>query len=225
MSEEITTQTVEVVENQPVETAQTLDDVYKQYGVEEQVQQFRQSQAQPVQQAKPVETTSIPDPYDTDAFRSYMENQRKGTTELHQSLETIATHLTQMQQKEARLTLEADIRSAVELVENEVQLGKPKIIEALLDAKAREDSRFKSLWENRDKNPKAWESALKVVSKEISNEFQFKVDPKLQEAQRARKLSQQSMATTKEESPDESWDKLNPKEFELRWNQMVSGGY
>lgn len=205
-------------------TEQTLDDVYKQYGVEDQVKEFRQ---QPVQQPQPQQTVTpdIPSPLDEERWRAYEMQKLNGLTGLQQSLQQIATNFTQFQVEQQRSKLEADIKSAVGKVNEEVNHSNPKVIEFYLHAKADEDPRFKAIWDNRQKNPKALDAALKAVAREIAGDFEMKVDPQLAENQRARKISQQQMATTKAEEPDERWGKLSESEFDSEWQNLVHGGY
>jgi len=96
---------------------------------------------------------------------------------------------------------------------------KPKVIEAMLDAEARENPKFKALWENRSKNPSAWDNALKITAKKFAEDLSVKVDPTLVAAQRARRASQKQMATTAPEEPDEKWS--DDSKFEEQWNQML----
>ena len=220
--EENTQQVTETVEIQPVQT-QTLEDVYKQFGVEEEVAKFRQEQAKPAVETPKPQSEDMPSPYDEPAFKSYMERQRQGTTELQQSLKTIADQLTQYQYDKAKQSLDADIKSAVDTFKSESGIDDPDLAEALLDAKARKDSRFKIIWENRHQNSRALEAALKGYGNEIRGKFDVKVDPKLQEAQRARKLSQQSKATTESDTTDE-WDGLDDAQFEQKV-RMAIGNY
>lgn len=206
----------------------TLDDVYREAGVSQPA-----AQAEPQQQAVPQQAPQrastpqapqIPDPYDTEAFKAYMAQQAQGQTQLQAALTAFSGYLNQIQLREARAALEADIKTAVEQVNEIVNHPRPKVIEAMIEAKAREDSRFRQLWDNRQKNPEAWSKALKAVGRQIAEDFSVKTDPKLVEAQRARKLAQSQMATTAREEPDASWDGLTQEQFNQKWEQLMSGG-
>ena len=153
-----------------------------------------------------------------------MAQKEKESAEIRQSLSQIQNIVVREQMQRAQAKLQADIGKAVETVNAEVNHPKPKVIEAILDAKAREDYRFKQLFDNRDKNPAAWEKALKVVAKEIKNDFSLKVDPNLQESQRQRKLAQSAMATTAAPEKDDEWSNLTQEEFDAKWQRMASGG-
>ena len=205
----------------------TLDDVYKDAGLDKivETQTQPQPQAQPQVQETRQEPSKVPDPYDTEAFKAYVARLEAGTTALHQNQARIAEYVTRVERDRAKSALESDIKSAVDSVNEIVNHPKPKVIEAMLDAEARENPKFKALWDNRSKNPAAWEKALQVTAAKFSEDLSVKVDPKLVEAQRARKDSQKQMATTDKEAPDESWNGLKQEDFEHRWNQLVSGGH
>lgn len=221
-------QTQENVETSTTQTTSepTLDDVYASVKFDEPAQQTQvqpqfTAPVQPVTQPAP---SNVPDPYDSEAFKAYMARQESETTTLKQALSQNIAFLSSLQQEEAKKKIDADIQSAVKTVNEVVGFDKPKVIEAMLDAKAREDNRFKQLWDNRSKNPTAWNNALKAVSREIANDLSVKVDPKLSAAQQARRLSQSQMATTRAEEPDDSWNNLNESDFQRKWENMVNRG-
>jgi hypothetical protein len=226
VNQETVTETEKTETTQTTNEEPTLEDVYRDAGVST-APEVQQPQAQPQvqpQQASTPQTPQVPDPYDTEAFKAYMARQAQGQTQLQSVLTALAGHLNQIQLKEARAALEADIKTAVEQVNEIVNHPRPKVIEAMIDAKAREDSRFRQLWDNRQKNPEAWSRALKAVGRQITEDFSVKTDPKLVDAQRARKLAQQQMATTAREEPDASWDGLTQEQFNQKWEQLMSGG-
>lgn len=227
MSESETTQAPQETATETKEPEVTLDDVYKDAGLDKIVETQTQPQVQQQTQIQETrqEPSKVPDPYDTEAFKAYVARLEAGTTALHQNQARIAEYVTRVERDRAKSALESDIKSAVETVNEVVNHPKPKVIEAMLDAEARENPKFKALWENRTRNPAAWESALKVTAKKFSEYLSVRVDPNLVAAQRARKDSQKQMATTDKEAPDSSWDNLKQDEFEAKWNQMVSGGH
>ncbi|HZR02802.1 MAG TPA: hypothetical protein VFA81_06505, partial [Burkholderiales bacterium] len=187
------------------------------------------TQQQPQQQDTKVEPSSIPDPYDTEAFKAFLARQAAGTTELHKAVSDVAKFLTAQQQAAAAAQVKADIEKSVKAIDEIAQIGKPKVIEAYLDGMVREDPRMKALWENRTKNPVAWQKACQFAAKQMSEEFSLKVDPELQKAQRARKEAQKQMATTADK------DNTNPVEDQLaaaqgadfarQWENLVNGGH
>ena len=223
-------QTQENVENSTTQsdTAEpTLDDVYASVKFDEPatVQTQPSAPIAPVPQVQQPVPSSVPDPYDSENFKAYMARQEAGTTELRNALSSTLSFLSNVQQQEAKKVIDADIQDAVKQVNEFVGFDKPKVIEAMLDAKAREDVRFKQLWENRKKNPAAWGNALKAVRREIANDLSVKVDPNLSNAQRARKLSQSQMATTQHEDDKEpDWAAKGAAEFDAGWQNLVGRG-
>ena len=142
-------------------------------------------------------------------------------------MKQIAGFLTAQQQKAAMETTRADIEKAVGAINEVVNYPKPKVIEAALDGMVREDPRLKAIWNNRGKNPGAWNNALKIVTKQIADDFSVKVDPSLVAAQRARKESQKQMATTTDKDTNPTEDRLaaaQGADFERGWEALVSGG-
>jgi hypothetical protein len=206
----------------------TLDDVYASVKFDEPAAPVQAAPSIPaipnVQQVQQPVPSAVPDPYDSEAFKAYMARQEAGTTELKQALSSTIAFLSNAQQEQAKKAIEADIQDAVKTVNEVVGFDKPKVVEAMLDAKAREDVRFKKLWDNRKANPTAWNNALKAVSREIANDLSVKVDPNLTKAQQARRLSQSQMATTSKDEPDESWNNMSQDDFQRKWEQMVSRG-
>lgn len=210
----------------------TLDDVYREAGLDKISQTTEPQQIPSISPQVPVQSPqyvapaapSIPDPYDTEAFRAYMAQQQAGMTTLQQATIQVANYLSTIQQREAKAALEADIGKAVSTVNEVVKHPNPKVVEAMLDAKARENPQFKALWDNRSKNPTAWNNALKVVSREIAKDFEYKADPRLVDSQKALKAAQRQMATTAPE-PDanQKWDGLNTEDFDRAWQQLTGG--
>lgn len=205
-------------------TEPTLDDVYREAGLSEPTQptqaQPAPTQAQPTQPSEPA-APRLPDPQDPEGMRQYMASRDQGQTELTKAVKVMAGHLTLQSQREAQAKLETDIKSAVETVNDIVQHPKPKVIEAMIDAEARSDYRFKALWENRHKNPAAFNKALGVIAKRFQEDLSVKVDPKLTDAQRQRKLAQSAMATT---APDENEGDTrfnDPATFDQEWEKLV----
>lgn len=224
-----TTQTTEAAA--PPEKEVTLDDVYREAGLDklatqDTTQQQRQDTTQDTQHK--VEPSSIPEPYDTENFKAFLARQATGTTELEKAVKAMAGYLTEQQKREAVQATRADIEKAVGTINEVVKHPKPKVIEAALDGMVREDPRLRAIWNNRAKNPGAWQNALKIVSKSIAEDFSVKVDPKLVDAQRARKDAQKQMATTTTQDAanplEERLSKAQGAEFDLEWQRLVSGG-
>lgn len=228
------TDAVTQTDDQPVDTQQpaaepTLDDVYKSVQFD-QPQVPAQQPAAPLpivqQPHQPAAPSSVPDPYDSEAFKAYMARQGAETSELKQALSNTVGFLTGLQRQEAIKAMDADIQAAVKVVGEVAGIDKPKVVEAWLDGKAREDARFKQLWDNRSKNPAAWNNALKAVAREMQKDFSVQVDPKLAAAQQVRRISQSQMATTQQDDDKEpDWASKTGSDFEAGWNSMVNRGH
>lgn len=208
----------------------TLDDVYRDAGLDKietqqtQTQQTHQQVHQP-QQTK-VEPSTVPDPY-SEEFKAYMARQAAGTTELQKAVTQIAAHIGEAQKTRMLEITKADIDKAVSTINDVVKHPKPKVIEAALDGMVREDPRLKAIWENRAKNPNAWNNALKIVTKQISEDFSVKVDPSLVAAQRARKDAQKQMATTTDTETSPTEERLaaaTGADFDREWERLLGHG-
>lgn len=226
-------QTTETTQQTQQTQEVTLDDVYKESGLDkvttQQTQQPPKQETQQTQQTETkVEPSSVPDPYDAENFKAYMARQAAGTTALNQAVGEIAKFLSAQQQKEAVSATKADIEKAVSTINEVVGHPKSKVIEATLDGMVRENPQLKAIWDNRGKNPAAWNKALGIVTKQIADDFSVKVDPNLVNAQRARKEAQRQMATTTQESNaspvEERLAAAQGGDFDLEWQKLVSGG-
>ena len=208
----------------------TLDDVYRDAGLDKLAAQTTQqptTQAETKTEPARPDLSSVPDPYDTERFKDFIARQAAGTTELQKSVGELVKHLTAQQQAQIGAQIRADIDKSVKAIDEIAQIGKPKVIEAYLDGMVREDPRMKALWDNRAKNPTAWNNACKVAAKKMSDEFSLKVDPDLQKAQRARKEAQKQMATTADKDTNPLEDRLGAAQgadFAREWESLVSGG-
>lgn len=228
-TETATADTTQSTTQQTTEKEVTLDDVYRDAGLDkaaETTQQTTTTEARTETTAK-VEPSSIPDPYDAENFKAYMAREAAGKTELTQAVKNIAGFLTAQQQKAAVETTRADIEKAVGTINETVGHPKPKVIEAALDGMVREDPRLKAIWNNREKNPTAWSNALKIVTKQIAEDFSAKVDPNLVAAQRARKESQKQMATTTNSDASPAEERLaaaQGNDFDREWGKLLGHG-
>lgn len=186
-------------------TADPIADIVKKYSIEETAQEFesKTTQESPQPQTKPDSSTVIPDPYDTENFRKYLADERANSSVLQSQVKALAGVVGRVAQERLQAKTDSDIQAAVKTVDDIVNLGKPKVIEAYLDGMVREDKRLAAIWSNRDKNPQALKEALKTVANKMAEDFSIKTDPKLVDAQRARKAAQSTNATTQEENPDE----------------------
>lgn len=203
------------------QTVPSLDDVYKQYNVEEVAQTFNASPA-PKPPAQPV---NVPDPaLDLDGFKRWAGQVQSSDEELKTTLFSVNERLQKWEQERIRTQEEADLKAAVTKLKAKVDVEED-FLEVALAHKARKDPKFLRLWETRSQNPKAWDAALAAVSNEFAGKFSIRQDPQLAENQRAIKTSQQQMATTPKQSPDEKWSNLGPKEFEQEWERLSRSSY
>lgn len=207
----------------------TLDDVYRDAKIDTSATATTTEQkTEPAKTEAPkIEPSSIPDAYDTENFKAWLARNAAGTQELHGAVVKIAQHLNHEQKQRLLATTKADIDSAVKAIEETVQIGKPRVIESFLDAEVRADPRMKALWDNRAKNPSAWQSALSIVAKKMAKEFDLKVDPSLTTAQRALKEGRKTMATT---APEETTPQLEADlakaqggDFDRLWQATLGG--
>ena len=229
MTEENTQQSETPVENAVPETpvpeaapTQTLEDVYKQFNVDDAAQQFTAQPVQntPTQSFQPTPqapvNSFIPDPIsDPDGYKQFMLASQQQSSALGQTINQLNSKLSQIEKERQQQIIEADIGKAVAKVNNKVKAS-PLMIELALEKKAREDARFMKVWDNRHKNPKAWDAALDAVTNELQGELSVRTDPQLTENQRALKASQRGMATSNQ-SRDDGWDNLSDEDFDRKW--------
>lgn len=212
----------------------TLEQVYKQFNVEETASEFRQEPIQrqepviPQQTATPNLGSEIPDAVlDQAGFKSWLAAQsadtRKALGELRQTQQRIAV-------AEMRRQEESDIKGAVstvkELVGGELD---DDFVEIALGQKARKDPRFARIWSDRHKNPAALKAALRAVGNEFKGKYQFRQDSQLTENVRAARQSTQTTQTTQADTSDNPVDKAlagakTQKEFENIWARYLHNG-
>ena len=214
MTEEVTQQS-ETTQTSAPEAPQetTLEDVYKTYNVEETAQSFsaKQSEQQPqpqqqTQHVQPVQDQNIPIPdptLDPTGYKAWESARYKDQIALRQALHGMAGEIQKDRIARAQAAEEADIKKAVESVNQHLGEAKldPDVVEISLGAEARRDKRFLSLWENRHKNPKAYQEGVKAFAGKLAKKFAMRVDPQIAENHRALKEATSTKATT---APEES---------------------
>lgn len=225
MSEEVVTQEPSTTQAPSTEAATepSLDQVFETYNVDTPAtpqQAPQQSQPQPK-----AELPSIPDPaLDPEGFKRYEASRAAESQVLRQSLEGVIGKLSQMERAELARKEEADIRSAVAFLKEGVPDADEEMLEVYLGFKARKEPRLLQVWQNRDKNPKALNAALKAVRNEAASKFALKTDPQLAENQRAMKTAQQAMATaSKEPDMNEKLGKLQGASFDRAMDMIRNG--
>lgn len=201
----------------------TLEDVYKEFNVEQQAQQFQAATVQnpPIQGFQPPQEPVVPDPVtEAEAFRRWQLDQFSRTNEAQQTLQALHGQFQQIAYAEARRQTETDIGRAVELANKRLNAD-PQMVAVALDLESRRDPRFLKLWEGRNQNPQAWEKALDAWSRKMDGKFAVRADPQLAENQRAVRMSQQAMSGNRA-APSDDWSNLSKDEFEHRWSQLVN---
>ena len=163
----------------------TLDDVISEFNIEPTVQA-----PTPVEPTEPqFQPQTEIDPYDADSIQNFVNN---GLSQQQQTMEQLQSRLDAMQQKETNAQTDADIKQAVGVLTTNVEGLNPDMAEAFLEMKARKDSNFNTIWNNRHSNPQAFEKAMGVVSNQAKDMFSLKQNDQLVENQRAMQQSIQS---------------------------------
>lgn len=199
-----------------------LEKVYSDFGIEEQAATFQPQSPAPAQPAAPAPTPApfkAPDPFSPE-FAAYQAQLASGVSSLHQSLQQTQNKLTQLDQQLNRRQVEADIKQAVGVIADKAGI-EADIAEVALEAKARSDPRFLQVWNNRSKNPKAFQAALQAVSTEFAQKYTVRQDPQLVENQRAVAASRNTMATTQKTSEQDKWADMTSQEREVERQRIL----
>lgn len=211
----------------------TLEQVYKQFNVEETASEFRHepqrqepATTQP-QVAPPSLGTEIPDAVlDQQGFKSWLATQqmdtRKALGSLHQTQQRIAA-------AEFRRQEESDIKGVVAQFKEIVGDIDDDVAEITLGLKAKKDPRFAKIWGERHQNPARLKAAVRAVGNEFKGKYQFRQDSQLTENVRAARQSTQTSLTSRNDASDNPMEKSlaeakTPAEFERRWAQIMNGG-
>lgn len=209
------------------EETQTLDDVYAQYPIEQDAQQFNQ---QPVQPNTTPQTQQFvaPDPVtDPQGYQSFMANQTQAQTQqaaaLNGQIQQLTDQVGRMEQQSVQQVIERDIESAVGALSEVAKGVDNEILKGALYGRAGEDPRFKNLWERRNDNPEAWNSALTALGNEVAKKIP-KVDPQIAENQQAlRDATESSTTQTTEGDEDARYEGMSDSEFQNEWNRLRNG--
>jgi len=212
----------------------TLEDVYKTHNVDQMAQEFKahRPQAETQQRELPQrqeqrQEIHIPDAaLDPQGFKAYEATKSRELQEVRQALTQVSGQLTQFQRAAMQQVEEADIRKAVDSVNEHLGDAKldPDVVEISLGAEARKDPRFLTIWQNRGKNPKAYQEAIKAFSGKLAKKFAMRADPQLAENQRALREATSTKATTAPEpSQDERLAKLQGADFSRAMNRIKQG--
>lgn len=200
---------------------QSLDDIANEFGVEEQAQQFQAQPQQRQQEQAPqqYQESGIPDPtYDPDGYTRYMQSQAAQLHQFNQAFEELANKVNGYEQMMAQQKVDADLSQAVNHINQKLSV-EPEMAEVALEIEYRKNPAFKRIWDNREKNPAAFNKALDLISDKWSGKFATRADAQIAENVRAAKTSQQTLASTQQQDKDEEWSGLSPAKFERKWRQ------
>jgi len=215
---------------QPAETAvpeaqaPTLESIAKELSVEEQAQQFTSAvpQYQP-QYQQPVQQPAFraPDPItDPEGYNRFMVQQMQSVTALDSTLKQMVDKVQTWERTTQEQRINQDVDKAVTRVNEKLKVD-PMLAEIALEKMYRTDANFKRIWDNRERNPQAYERALDVVADKLVPMFQTRQDPKIAGDIRAAKTSQQSMATTRNPGVNEGVP-TDPADFKRFWDNLVN---
>jgi hypothetical protein len=199
-----------------------LEKVYSDFGIEDQAATFQPQSPAPAQPAAPAPAPApfkAPDPFSPE-FATYQAQLASGVSSLHQSLQQTRQQLTQLDQQLNKRQVEADIKQAVGVIAEKAGI-EADIAEVALEAKARSDPRFLQVWNNRSKNPKAFQAALQAVSTEFAQKYTVRQDPQLVENQRAVAASRNTMATTQKTTEQDKWADMTSQEREVERQRIL----
>lgn len=229
-STEQASSTTAQTETQSQET--TLEDVYKTHNVDQMAQEFnaRRTEQTP-QKPQPQQTEqtdlAVPDPtLDPNGYKAYEVRKARDLAQVREALSQVTGQLSQWQQAAQRQLEEADIRKTVDKVNEHLGDAKldPDVVEIALGAEARKDQRFLTIWQNRQKNPGAFDAAVKAFSGKLAKKFAMRADPQIAENQRALREATSTKATTAPEpSLDEKLGKLQGAAFRKAMDDIKNG--
>jgi hypothetical protein len=215
---------------QPAETAApeaqapTLESIAKELSVEEQAQQFTSAVPQyqpPYQQPVQQPAFRAPDPItDPEGYNRFMVQQMQSVTALDSTLKQMVDKVQTWERTTQEQRINQDVDKAVTRVNEKLKVD-PMLAEIALEKMYRTDANFKRIWDNRERNPQAYERALDVVADKLVPMFQTRQDPKIAGDIRAAKTSQQSMATTRQTGVNEGVPS-DPAEFKRYWESLVN---
>jgi len=225
--------TDQVVETQNTETPpevveQTLDDLYKESGLDVAPPQIQAASAPQPQYTPPVQPTvpevNVPDPYDVENHKAFLANLARNQTALHESLQSAQKIIAEKERETLMAKLEEEINQASDFVAKESGIDNPKLATFELSERARTDPKFKAIWEGRNSSPQAksaYTKALGVISREIGKKYEVRSDPQLVAQKKALAASRQSSSTTTQEEKEDKWDGMSPIQFNTEWERMV----
>lgn len=203
----------------------SLSTIAKEFTVEEHAKQFTATpQTQQQQPSQPYQGQYVPDPVvDQEGYKHWAMQQYQRSQQYESSMRDLSSKLTAIEQRFQQQEVDADVGRAVKTVNQKLKVD-DDLAEALLNIEYNKNPSFKHIWDNRKKNPGAFDKALNVLSDKLYSKVQVRQDPQLAENVRAAQSSQRTMATTKQPNQTEEWDGLSPREFDEKWRAMIARG-
>lgn len=223
-NEEVNTEVPET-QTEDVVVEQTLDELYKESGLDVAQPQTQAAPAPAINVPRETEI-SVPDPYDIEAHKSFMANLARNQSALSESLKSAQELIAKKESETLMAKLEEEINQASEFVSKESGIENPKLATFELSERARTDPKFKALWDGRNSSPQskaAYTKALQVVSREIGKKYEVRADPTLVANRKALSASRQSSSTATQSTPEDGWSGLSPAEFQAKWQRTISG--
>lgn len=212
----------------PAETVSTpatspddaLRSIASEFSVEEQARTFT-AQPQPQPQYSPQFHT--PDPVtDADGYRAWAQSQSQVQQQVQAALNNVLSEVNGFKQTFQQQKVDADVDQAVQVVNQKVKAD-PDVVEAMLNVEYTRNPTFKKIFDNRERNPGAYQKALGVIADKFAPKFQVRQDPQLAENVRAARSSQQTMATTKTNDQQEQLGNMSDLDFQKWWQAQVRG--
>lgn len=195
-----------------------LKSIASEFHVEEQAKSFT---ATPQPQQPNQVPFVVPDPVvDSAAYQAYAQALVQKSSQMENSIREATSKIDAFDQMFRQQKVDADVGHAVQVVNQKLKVDND-LVEALLNIEYNKNPSFKRIWENRDRNPDAYQKALGIVADKLSSKVQVRQDPQLMENVRAAKSAQQTMATMKPGNQEEVPD--DPRAFDSWWHTKKRG--
>ena len=206
----------------PSPEPQGLEKVYKDFNVEGEAASFQPETPAPQAPATQPQAPRKYDPFDPN-FPAHLSAIEQAAARAESALSQTQGKLTALERSIHQRQVEADLKQAASSVAEKTGIDQD-YAEVVLEARARKDPKFLQIWNNRQKNPKAFNAAIDALSGEVKDKFVVKQDPQLVENQRAVRASQQQMATTAKVSDQDKWANMTPQERAQERNRILRHG-
>lgn len=210
----------ETISTPSVSPDDALNSIASEISVEEQVKTFNATPPQPQFQPQPY----APDPVtDSEGYRRWAAQQAQQFQSLDTTLREVSTKISAFEQAQQQQRINAEVDRAVEIVNQKAKVD-PDVVEAMLNVEYTKNPSFKKIFDNRGRNPGAYQKALGVIADKISSKFQVRTDPQLAENVRAAQASQRTMSTTNKTNDQmEQLGSMNDLEFQKWWQTQIRG--